>query len=257
MTADDARLEAAEAAAFESMTRVAGWPLLRVGSAVCITTPLVPTSTMLNRAIGVGLDGNVDDGLIDEIDAFYRSRGIAYAVAVSPFAPRELDDLLRRRGFRDGYAWAKFGRTTAGGEDQRAPRTIEVHEGSEFGHVVSAAYQMPDALGATLSLLPGADGWHCFVAYDGETAIGAGALFAHDGVGWLGAAGTVAEHRGKGAQTAILAARIARARELGLERLTTETGELVPDRPSNSYRNILRAGFELLYIRPNLHAPQQ
>ena len=31
----------------------------------------------------------------------------------------------------------------------------------------------------------------------------------------------------------------------------TETGELVDDRPSGSYGNILRAGFEPEYVWPN------
>ncbi len=49
-----------------------------------------------------------------------------------------------------------------------------------------------------------------------------------------------------------IALRVIRAcRELGVRTLATETGELVPDRPSNSYRNILRVGFEEQYVRPN------
>ncbi len=32
--------------------------------------------------------------------------------------------------------------------------------------------------------------------------------------------------------------------------------ELVPDRPSNSYRNILHAGFEVAYVRPNHVSPE-
>ena len=33
------------------------------------------------------------------------------------------------------------------------------------------------------------------------------------------------------------------------------TGELEDDRPSNSYRNILRAGFREAGVRPNYRAP--
>ena len=82
--------------------------------------------------------------------------------------------------------------------------------------------------------LPERQGWHCFVAYDGDEAAGAAALFAQGGVGWLGAAGTREEHRGKGAQTALLAARIRRAHELGLDAVATETGERSPGRPNAS-----------------------
>ena len=68
---------------------------------------------------------------------------------------------------------------------------------------------------------------------------------------WLGIAATVPGFRRRGAQTALLAARIRRASELGCTLLVTETGEAVDGRPAGSYRNILRAGFEPRYLRPN------
>ena len=55
----------------------------------------------------------------------------------------------------------------------------------------------------------------------------------------------------QGAQGALLAARIRRARELGCEVVVTETGELRDGLPSNSYRNILRAGFEEVAVTAN------
>jgi hypothetical protein len=64
-----------------------------------------------------------------------------------------------------------------------------------------------------------------------------------EGVGYLGFAATLPEHRGKGGQNAFLAARIQHAREAGCDVVITDTGELRDDRPSNSYRNILRSGF--------------
>ena len=58
----------------------------------------------------------------------------------------------------------------------------------------------------------------------------------------LGFAATLPEHRGKSGQNALLAARRRHAREAGCDVVVTETGELRDDRPSSSYRNILRAG---------------
>ena len=43
--------------------------------------------------------------------------------------------------------------------------------------------------------------------------------------------------------------------ELGCNAVFTETGEQLPDRPSSSYRNIVRAGFEELYVLPNWLSP--
>ncbi len=76
-----------------------------------------------------------------------------------------------------------------------------------------------------------------------------------DGAGYLGFAATLADHRRKGAQSALLAARIRRARELGCDVVLTETGELRDDLPGNSYRNILRAGFEEVAVTENWLRP--
>jgi GNAT superfamily N-acetyltransferase len=253
----DLRLELAEAAAMESVWTGAGLPVRRIAGAVCMAFPDVPENTMLNRADALGLAGPVGADELDDVDAFFRLHRVHYAVGVSPLAAPGLRELLRSRGFTDGYAWMKFRREPV--EPNPAETALQIEEprsGADFGVVISAAYGLAPEIGAaTFEGLPGREGWSCFVAYEEDVPAGAGALYAHDGVGWFGCAGTVAEHRGKGAQSAIFAARIRRARELGLDVLTTETGERVPDRPSNSYRNILRAGFVEAYLRPNLVAP--
>ena len=94
-------------------------------------------------------------------------------------------------------------------------------------------------------------------AYDGGQPAGAGALYVDGGVGWLGLGATLPEYRGRGAQSAILAARIEDARRQGCATVVTETGELADDRPSSSYRNILRFGFEEAYLRPNYLSPER
>jgi GNAT superfamily N-acetyltransferase len=127
--------------------------------------------------------------------------------------------------------------------------------GEHFAAVIGAVSGMPADVAQFFSPLSGQEGWHCFVGYDGDEPAACAALFVHGGVGWLGAAGTLPEKRGNGAQSALLAVRIALGRELGLKVLTTETGEQRADGPNVSYRNILRAGFEEAYVRPNLLSP--
>jgi hypothetical protein len=56
---------------------------------------------------------------------------------------------------------------------------------------------------------------------------------------------------------AILAARIEAAAAAGCEVVVTETGEALRDKPSSSYRNIIRAGFSEVYVRANyLSSPE-
>ena len=80
-------------------------------------------------------------------------------------------------------------------------------------------------------------------------------MFIAEGVGYLGFAATLPEHRGKGGQNALLAERIEHAREAGCDVVVTETGELREELPSNSYRNILRAGFTEVAVRANWLRP--
>ena len=128
--------------------------------------------------------------------------------------------------------------------------------GEDVGATFVAGYGLPESMVPWFSAVPGRDGWSCYVAYDGVAACRLRPpLRRRRGAGWLGGAATLPEFRGRGAQTAMLAARIRRAAELGCEVVVTETGEQVADRPSRSYRNIERAGFELRYLRPNLRSP--
>jgi len=65
---------------------------------------------------------------------------------------------------------------------------------------------------------------------------------------YFGLAATLPEHRGKGGQGALFAARIEHALGAGCRTLVTETGELRDDLPGASYRNILRYGFEERHV---------
>ena len=252
----DARLEQVEAAAYGGLYETAGLPVLRIAGATCFSSPAVPQSTMLNRVAGLGLAGPVTDAMLDDIGAFFRAAGADYAVSLAPAAEPTLTARLTERGFSAGYAWMKFRRDLSPPVPAETQlRVAATDDGAAFGSVVGRAYGLPDEAASMFSHVGARRDWHLFLAYDNGEPVGGAALYAHDGVGWLGATAILAEQRGRGAQNALLAARIARGRELGLSALTTETGERLPDRASSSYRNILRAGFEEAYLRPNLVAP--
>ncbi len=97
--------------------------------------------------------------------------------------------------------------------------------------------------------------WTCWLALARGEPPAAAALWARGDAAYLGLAATLPEHRGKGAQRALIAARILRACELGCRTIVTETGEQRDNRPSNSYRNLLRLGFGERYVVPNWVRP--
>jgi hypothetical protein len=49
----------------------------------------------------------------------------------------------------------------------------------------------------------------------------------------------------------LMASRIADAAKYGAKHAATETGVPQPGQPAPSYANILKAGFEVAYVRPN------
>ena len=79
---------------------------------------------------------------------------------------------------------------------------------------------------------------------------GTGALWIDDGIGWLLGDATLAEHRGRGVQSALLAERTRLAAEAGCELAVTEA------RPgSTSQRNMERLGFRVVYTRAEMISP--
>jgi GNAT superfamily N-acetyltransferase len=90
-----------------------------------------------------------------------------------------------------------------------------------------------------------------YVARDGGRVVGTGAMFVHGDGAWLGWGGTLRSHRGRGIQSAMVARRIEDARARKCTWLTVETAEDLPERPNPSYRNMERAGFRVLCLRPS------
>jgi hypothetical protein len=97
----------------------------------------------------------------------------------------------------------------------------------------------------------GLPGWRHYVAYSGRTPAAVGALFVQDGVARLLDGVTVSMFRRRGAQAALISRRLADGLEMGCRHFTSETSPPLPRKPQVSYRNLLRAGFEVAYVRAN------
>jgi GNAT superfamily N-acetyltransferase len=212
---------------------------------------------MLNLVLGAAEPGAVAEGHLAAAAAWTRERGISPYISVTPgLAEAESAEAwLQENGFVPAYSWMKFVR------DPHPPRfkiaddveVVEVSDGEQgaFGMIAATGFGMPAWAATFFARLPGREDWRCYVArIDGE-AVACGVTLLDGGVAELGVGATLESARRRGCQMALLHRRIVDAAAAGCHTLLVETGERVPGRPSGSYRNILRAGFEEAYLRPN------
>ena len=92
---------------------------------------------------------------------------------------------------------------------------------------------------------------HPLLALDQDRPIAAAALHLSGEYASMAFAGTLPEHRGKGAPTTLLAHSMRLAREAGCRYVISETAEQKADQSVVSYRNMIRMGFEEVYLRKN------
>jgi GNAT superfamily N-acetyltransferase len=222
------------------------------GGVVVLCGREAPEVPMVNRVAGLGVASPATEELLDEALALLR--GTRCYVALAPGArPAELTDWLQARGFEPGWGWMQL---TRGVEPLSAASELELVQVDEarsgdFARIVGRAYGLPERALGWIAAAATAPGWTAWLALAGGEPAAAAGLFVRERAAYLGFAGTLPEHRGKGAQSALLAERIRRAAELGCDLVVTETGERRKDLPSNSYRNILRAGFEERFVVAN------
>jgi GNAT superfamily N-acetyltransferase len=226
-----------------------------LGDALCLRLEPLAAVTMFNRALGLGIGEPATDEQLDEALDFLRE--VQAYVTVAPEAePEDLGDRLAARGLAPERGWTKFSRPVTDPPEVRTElRVARDDPGDAFAEAAQRGFGVPKFFREWLAGLARRDGWQCFAAFDGDSPAAAGALFVCGRVGWSGIGATVPEHRGKGGQSALLAARIKAAAEAGCEIVVTETGEPVGGLPNGSYRNIVRAGFEPLYVRRNYLSP--
>lgn len=217
----------------------------------------LPEAKMLNLVLGAAEDTERGGEGLGAAVSWAAEQGVASYVPVTPGLPGApaAEAWLQENGFERGYSWMKFVR------DPHPPRFpapdgVEVVEltapdQEPFGMIAATGFGMYPWAADFFAHLPGREGWRCYVAkVDGE-AQACGAMLIDEGIAELGIGATLEAARGHGCQTALLHRRIVDAGAAGCHTLFVETGERVPDRPAASYRNILRAGFEEGYLRPN------
>jgi GNAT superfamily N-acetyltransferase len=212
-------------------------------------------SVLFNRALGVGLDRPADDTLLDAIQAHFAPGGRDHSINLCPAAlPTDLPERLRSRGYGCYFHWIKWWRDASPAPGVATSLRVTRAGADVAAHVAAvgaAGFGLAGPMRRTAGASVGRPGWHHFLAWDGDTPVASGGLFVRGDTGWLGGATTLPDHRGRGAQQALIAARIDAAREAGCTLLAVETGPDSEQRPNPSYRNMAKLGFHIAYERPS------
>ncbi len=202
----------------------------------------------LSEAFGVGTPAPVIAGEIAAITEFYESRDSTPRVFVSPLAHPTLGPALAAAG----YTPVQYENVLASDvfepharRDARIRVAADVHawaRASAAGFLDGAAITPEDEFLALM--IASSQGVVAVQAVEGDAIVATGAMDTRDGCAALFAASTMPASRGHGLHLALIADRMARAREAGARflRATARPG-------STSERNFQRCGFTTLYTR--------
>jgi GNAT superfamily N-acetyltransferase len=209
-----------------------------------------------NRVVGLGIDGPVEDALIDDIVNTYRRSGAKrFFVQLAPSESNaDLAHRLEERGFRHHNNWMKLQRGVDASPAVRTDLRVEKigRDAAEaFAQVVVESFEWPERSIPWIASPVGRRGWRHYMAYDDATPVATAAMFVEGAHCWIDFAATLPAARGRGAQSALVARRIADCAEAGCKLMIVETAEPTDTHPAPSFRNMRRFGFEVAYARPN------
>jgi GNAT superfamily N-acetyltransferase len=207
----------------------------------------------LTQAIGLGMEGPVSEDDIDRLEDFYRSRGAAVRLILSPMADPSLVEMINRRGYR----LAEFENVLVNPLDEIEPSNLSpgleltrvgLEDADLWVNTVARGFseggEIHPVIMQCMPLLFHINGAECYLArVDGEAAGGAG-MAIHEGVAAVFGAATLVEFRNRGIQSALLRRRLEVAKAAGCDFavVCTKPGSV-------SQRNVQRQGFRVAYTK--------
>ena len=223
--------------------------------------------TWANSSAGLALDGPVSAEEIDRLVAWYEEVGVEPRVEVCPYADASLLRELARAGFVvQSFEHALY--REIGGEStiettHPAPPHLEIRvvdpsdpaSTEDFARTVVAGFAAPERtpreidvdLAARCAVHPRSV--NIVARLDGRS-VGAGSMELHGHLVALYGLSVLPDHRRRGIQQAMIAARLRIARERGCT-LATITGP--PG--AGTERNVRRMGFQVAYTRAIMVRP--
>lgn len=213
----------------------------------------------LTQTFGLGLFEPASVAQFETLEAFFGRHGATTYHEVSPLADATLP-LLHARGYEPFEYTSVMCQPLAGpiapASEARGLRVrrIDAHEQRAWAETAADGWsetrELRDFMLAFGAVIAAADAAYAFVAEHDGRMIATAAMMIHDGVALLAGASTVPDGRRLGAQTALLATRLATATAAGcdLAMMCAAPG-------SGSQRNAERHGFRVCYTRLKWRRP--
>ncbi len=205
----------------------------------------------ITQTFGLGTFGQVTEAQLDSIEAFFAERGAEVAHEIATTSDMSLLPLLSGRGYRP-IEWSSVMirpmSLPFGTDSSLTVRRIESGEVGRWADVSARGWGETPELEAFIrgfgEVSAAAADSHAFLVEQNGQAIATGNLHLHEGVALLAGASTVPSYRRRGAQNALLDARITYAMQQGcdLAMVVTAPG-------SGSQHNAQRNGFQIAYSR--------
>ena len=207
----------------------------------------------LTQSFGLGLFGEVTDNHLASLETFFVERGAAPQHEMSVLAGNAALAPLAARGYRPIELSTVLVQPVVDAPRPALPRSLGVRvigadEVDRWATTSAAAWGETPELAAFMlafgRVAATASGCTAFLAeWDGEP-IAAAAMNLHQGTALLAGAATIPAWRGRGAQAALLGARLRHAANVGCD-----VAMMVAEPGSTSQRNAERQGFRVVYNR--------
>ena len=222
-----------------------GTQVLKRGAMFATKVPFSPQNGLMNSVHGLD-----DPALLPEVLAFYAATEQACWVSVPPYVSTTVTDALAAAAFRvESYSSAMVAQPVP-----EAPcGQIDVREAAReeldvFLDTMNFGFDQNTAMLANLrrnqSFWCDVPDWHLFLARVRGEPAGAAVLSIHGDIGYLAAGSVLPPFRARGVHTALIGARLerARARQCGIVCGNAAWG-------SQSQRNQQRAGLTIAYVK--------
>ena len=210
----------------------------------------------LNRIVGwgEGSQGSVEN--LKRLLDLYRRAGVPRVFL--QLHPSLVDSPAGRAAQECGFVhynnWVKLYREVEPLTGVRSDLKVEgigPERAEAFAAIVTECFDWDQRLRPWIGSVVGRPNWYAYLAYEGDRAAATGAFYRSGEYAWVDMAATLPDFRGRGAQTLLMQRRIEDAIKLGCKHLVVETAQETPERSAPSYRNMLRYGFQVAYVRPN------